>query len=413
MENIKDIVRKTLHELKKKSITVTPDNYFIEFYKQVKNAGIEYKQYNLFNEVLDEIANENTPEEEGDYSSFIFKLFERNEEQLKNLSVALREILAPSVNIEVYEQIDKLSEELSEHPSKLLDRTTISKMKSITEDRIANDRVVLKNKTSDILKLTHLLSKQFENTIVASTNSGDEFSRIKYELESLNISNTSVREMDVLQSQLINTLTNLELSIEEHKTCLLEEKSNFNELEEKFAKLQKELDSVQTEKYTDYLTGVLNRRAFDKELEKIEKKYQVFGSQYAVIFFDIDHFKNINDTYGHECGDVVLKAYAAILQKLTRQGDIIARYGGEEFVVLLNYSKEDEVTRYIKRVKEIIAKNDFIYKNNHLRLTFSAGVTFRKSYKSYTEVVTVADDLLYKAKNEGRDKVLIENGLSL
>lgn len=412
MENITDIVRKTLNELKKKSIAITPDNYFIEFYKQVKNSGIECEECKLFNEVLNEITHENETSEEH-YGSFIFRLFQRNEEQLKKLCIELREILAPSISTEIYEQINSFIENLSEHPSKLLDRSTILDMKDITATRIEADREVVKNKTSDILKLTNLLSKQFEKTIVTSDNSSGEFSKIKLELENLNISESSWREMDVLQSKLIDTVTDLELSIEKHKTCLLEERENFNELEEKFQKLQKELDSVQAEKYTDYLTNILNRRAFDKELEKTEKKYQVFGSQYAIIFYDIDKFKKINDTYGHECGDVVLKAYAAILKKLTRQGDIIARYGGEEFVVLLNYTHIDEITKYIKRVKDIVTKNDFIYKNNRLKITFSAGVSFRKSYETYSKAMTAADDLLYKAKKDGRDKILIENGLSL
>lgn len=409
MEHIKDIVKNTLYKLQKDSIVITPDNYFIEFYKQVKNSGIECEECKLFNDVLKEISEEHEDSEES-YGSFIFRLFERHEEQLEKLANELTDILAPSIDMTVCKEIDHLVRNLSTTPSKLLDRSTITDMKKLSLNRINGDKAVLKNKTEDIIKLTHLLSKQFEKTIVTSNNSENEFSKIKVELENLEISESSWREMDVLQSRLIDTITNLELSVEEHKTTLIQEQNNFNELEQKFKKLQEELDSVKVEKYTDYLTQTLNRRAFDKELEKIEKKYQIFSSKYAVIFYDIDHFKKINDTYGHDCGDVVLKAYAAILKKMTRQGDIIARYGGEEFVVLLNYSQIDEVTRYVKRVKQIVNNNDFIYKNNRIKLTFSAGISLRKSYETSSEAITKADELLYKAKNEGRDKIIIENG---
>lgn len=412
MDQIKNIVKNTLYQLQKKSVIITPDNYFVEFYQQVKNSGVQCKECKLFNEVLKEMSEEDNSSEES-YGSFIFRLFERNEEYLHKLTVELADILAPSIDTTICEEINELIENLSYSPSKLLDRSTISNMKKISSSRIENDRNVLKNKTKDILKLTHLLSKQFEKTIVTSDNSNDEFSKIKMELGNLNISENSWREMGILQSKLIDTITDLELSIEKHKVCLLEEKNNFNALEEKFEKLQKELDDVQMEKYTDYLTDTLNRRAFDQELDKIEKKYQVFGSHYAIIFYDIDHFKQVNDTYGHECGDAILKAYAAILKKLTRQGDTIARYGGEEFIVLLNYTHIDEIAQYVKRVKDIVSKNDFIYKSNRIKLTFSAGVSFRKSYDTDSKAITAADKLLYKAKNEGRNKILIETGIVL
>ena len=409
MDHIKDIIKNTLYQLQKKSIVITPDNYFVEFYKQVKNSGIDCEEFKLFNEVLKEMSEDKNTSDES-YGSFIFRLFKRNEEHLHKLVVELTDILAPSIDTKVCKEIDQLVANLSNSPSKLLDRTTISNIKKISYSRINNDRDILKNKTVDFLKLTNLLSKQFKKIIVTSDNSSDEFSKIKMELESLNISENSWREMDVLQAKLIDTISDLELSIQKHKTCLLEEKSNFNALEEKFEQLQQELDAAQKEKYIDYLTNILNRRAFDKELEKIEKKYQVFGSHYAVVFYDIDHFKKINDSYGHECGDAILKAYAAILKKLTRQGDTIARYGGEEFVVLINYTHIDEIIKYAKRIKDTVAKNDFIYKNNRIKLTFSAGVSFRKSYENYTEAVVAADELLYRAKSEGRDKIIIENG---
>ena len=72
----------------------------------------------------------------------------------------------------------------------------------------------------------------------------------------------------------------------------------------------------------------------------MEKNFSIFDNDYAIVFFDIDHFKSINDDYGHTCGDVVLKKFASILKELTRTEDVIARYGGEEFIALINYQND-------------------------------------------------------------------------
>ena len=140
----------------------------------------------------------------------------------------------------------------------------------------------------------------------------------------------------------------------------------------------------------------------------MEKNFSIFDNDYAIVFFDIDHFKSINDDYGHTCGDVVLKKFASILKELTRTEDVIARYGGEEFIALINYQNEIEIQRYLKRIKKSLKETNFIYKDSVIKLKFSAGVSHRNKYVSYLEAKKVADELLYKAKNQGRNRVYIE-----
>lgn len=100
-------------------------------------------------------------------------------------------------------------------------------------------------------------------------------------------------------------------------------------------------------------------------------------------------------------------------EDLTRKEDVIARYGGEEFVALVHYQDEIEVSRYIKRVKNTIRDTDFIYSNNKIKITFSAGISFRNKYESFFEAKKHADDLLYKAKNQGRDIIFLDNSQEL
>jgi len=145
----------------------------------------------------------------------------------------------------------------------------------------------------------------------------------------------------------------------------------------------------------------------------MEKKYSIFNADYAIVFYDIDHFKQINDKYGHTCGDMVLKNFAAILKELTRKEDIIARYGGEEFVALINYLDEIEIQRYIKRVKKTFENATFLYKDSKIKITFSAGITYRNKYESFIEAKKRADELLYEAKRKGRNKIILDNGIIL
>ena len=413
---IKEIIKNTLLQLKKKGSVATPDNYYKEFTIQAKLLNEEIYECELFEDIVDRLTSKEQMQVKSQNISTFSELAEllmHRGDNLQGFAYVLNEILAPSIQYDIEDEIDKLSLSISKDPKKLLDRNTISQVKKITKKRIDNDRKVIREKTDDVTKLTSLMGKYFDKTLIESGNSSSEISNIKNELETLNISNSSNRELGVLQTQLIDTVYELENSMEKSKIELLQNKSQFNELQETVTKLQDELKNVKEERNLDYLTNVLNRRAFDQELEKIEKKHQMFGTNYAIVFYDIDYFKAINDTYGHDCGDAVLRTFAGVLKGLTRQEDILARYGGEEFVVLLNYDKEKELVKYLKRVKELVKNSSFNYKSHSINLKFSAGLSFRQKYDSYFESLKKADELLYIAKNTGRDKIILDNDIVL
>ncbi len=382
MGNTTQIIKDTLVGLKKKNLDATPKNYAKEFYIQAKIHNLEH-QYNL--------------------SSI-------DEEKLKIFITELDNILTPSIDYNIKDDIEKFVSKLLEKPSNLFEVDALNKINEITTTRITQDREVVKNKTNDIIKLTKLLSKQFQKMILTSDNSSHTFLDIKDELEELHISKSSTRELGGLQTKLIDTIHNLEDAVKTHRYSLLQEKENLEDIEEKFIELQEELKKAQSEKNIDYLTNIYNRRAFDIELDKIEKKYNIFNSNYAIALYDIDHFKKINDKYGHECGDNVLKTFATLLNKLSRDIDVLARYGGEEFIIILNYDNTTEITRYIKRIKQLIKDREFRYKEHILEVKFSGGIALRSNNKSPLETINKADHLLYEAKNQGRDKVILEDG---
>lgn len=385
MGNTTQIIKDTFVGLKKKNLDATPKNYAHEFYIQAKTHDLEHQ----------------------------YELSHIDEEKLQIFIHDLTDILTPSIDYDIKDEIEKFVFNVTKKPSNLFEINSINELKNITTTRVSKDRAVVKNKTRDIVKLTKLLSKQFQKMILSSDNSSNTFLDIKEELEELHISKSSTREVSGLQGKLIDTIHNLEEAVKEHRYSLLQEKENLEDIEEKFIQLQEELKQAQSEKNIDYLTNIYNRRAFDTELEKIEKKYNIFHSNYAIALYDIDHFKRINDKYGHECGDNVLKTFATLLNKLSRDIDVLARYGGEEFIIILNYNNPSEITHYVKRIKDLIEHREFKYKEHLIEVKFSGGIALRENNQSPLETINKADHLMYEAKNQGRDKVILEDGTTI
>lgn len=156
----------------------------------------------------------------------------------------------------------------------------------------------------------------------------------------------------------------------------------------------------------DSLTGVGNRTAMELSIERELKLACRQEEPIALLLIDIDHFKNINDGYGHQTGDLALKHIAFTLQQTLRETDQTFRYGGEEFVVLL-HNTEEEAARYIaERVRTNIASSPVILDNNKIPCTASIGTSVYTGTESAEQLIHQADCALYKAKESGRNKVV-------
>ena len=153
----------------------------------------------------------------------------------------------------------------------------------------------------------------------------------------------------------------------------------------------------------DFLTGLYNRRYFFDHINN----FLDTNSKYAVAMLDIDYFKKINDTYGHEAGDRVLKHLAIILKNNTKGLDLTARFGGEEFCIALANVDEKTAIGFFIKLKNIISKEEVKFKNHSIRYTVSIGVTTKDKKEKIEKLIQEADEALYKAKNSGRDKVEI------
>lgn len=161
----------------------------------------------------------------------------------------------------------------------------------------------------------------------------------------------------------------------------------------------------------DGLTGVYNRRYYDQELTCALDQLSRTRQELSVIVFDVDHFKQYNDEYGHVMGDQVLKTVAKILAQNVRQADVVARYGGEEFVVLLKDTNEQaayQVAEKLRqRVEQATISEGIIHGQDSRRITLSAGVTSTTGNESALAIFERADKALYHAKHLGRNRVVL------
>ena len=156
----------------------------------------------------------------------------------------------------------------------------------------------------------------------------------------------------------------------------------------------------------DELTKLHNRRYFIEALEGEFERASRYEIEMALIMVDLDHFKKINDTYGHPSGDMVLSETGGILKKHVRRNDIACRYGGEEFAVILSNVSRENIYAAYDRFREMVSEHLFEYESNQFHITVSIGIAFSNNAESANDLLFQADQALYQAKDTGRNKTV-------
>lgn len=170
------------------------------------------------------------------------------------------------------------------------------------------------------------------------------------------------------------------------------------------SKQKKQEDELKKELYLDSLTGVFNRRKYEEYIDEKFLEYREINKVFSLILIDIDHFKSINDNYGHDMGDFVLKEFARLLQKNIRDDDILFRWGGEEFALIVDQDIES-AKNLSEKLRMIIATSKF----QSINVTASFGVSCVCQASDKKRLFLNSDKALYSAKQTGRDKVVTIN----
>lgn len=178
--------------------------------------------------------------------------------------------------------------------------------------------------------------------------------------------------------------------------------------EEEAATLRHTLDRARRDAEVDFLTGLPNRRAFEAELQRNYAEAKAAGEPLCLAFCDIDHFKSVNDTHGHDAGDRVICVVAKTLSEISGHKCHIARHGGEEFVMLFRGSHQQAAFEALDEARASLAARKLVNRRNKLpfgQITFSGGVADVFAYGSPSEALAAADEALYRAKESGRNRI--------
>lgn len=161
------------------------------------------------------------------------------------------------------------------------------------------------------------------------------------------------------------------------------------------------IDQLHLDTLTDAMTGLLNRRGLDKAVESLREQ----NTPFSVLALDVDYFKKVNDTFGHDAGDALLKSVASLIQDQARKGDVVCRSGGEEFIVFLTKTDLDQAFMVAERVRKSIESHEFDTVGN---VTISVGISrWDGTNEPINAVLKNADDALYQAKHNGRNQTVL------
>ena len=239
----------------------------------------------------------------------------------------------------------------------------------------------------------------------ASQSSGSYSATLEQAIRELESAKNMV-EIRRLSQHLIDQGTEMVAASNRFRDGRGEIASAVNQYQDRIRELEAEVEERTREAQEDNLTGSKNRRAFEIEAEKAIAQARANGSSICLLLLDLDHFKQINDTYGHQVGDDVLVNFAKLVRARIRREDALFRLGGDEFSVLFCHLTLDQAAESAHRIHQYVSKNPYVYKDLKFNLSISGGLTELDDGESMESWFKRTDELLYRAKRGGRNRII-------
>ena len=327
--------------------------------------------------------------------------------ELSKKATKIRHKLEPGINDD---DIPKVINEIADIVSSLGSQAVTEKqeyeafLKTLTERLNELDQYI--RQTSDDE------AKAIKDRDVISRAVEDEVLGLRTQVEKAN-------DLEQLKSSVTNHIDTLNIHFEKYKKS---DHEQFDKSQQQIQELNKRLNAMEAESkelreeaeksrqfaLKDALTGIWNRQALNEMMEKEFGRWQRYQRPLCIVVWDVDFFKRVNDTYGHDAGDKVLKTIARIFQQATRDADFIARFGGEEFVAILPETRLEDALSLANKIREKVANSKFHYEQKPVPITASAGLATFRPGDSIEDVFKRADKALYQAKETGRNRCIAD-----
>ncbi|HEY7987221.1 MAG TPA: GGDEF domain-containing protein [Methylophilaceae bacterium] len=264
-----------------------------------------------------------------------------------------------------------------------------------------------------VIEAREAMKKMAEDFVARLTQMTEYTSRYHEKIDGYQqqISNTQdVVELSAVLDGLMRDTHSMQMDSLRAHDDMKDMQAKADEAHTKVRELTLEIGQLSDLAHEDYLTGTLNRRGMDEAFEREFNRAERAAKPISVAILDVDHFKKLNDTMGHDGGDAALKHLAQVTREALRPSDVLARYGGEEFVIILPETSMDEGIEVMTRVQRDLTKKIFMHDNQKALITFSAGVAQRQPMELQDAIVKRADEAMYRAKNAGRNRVFGATG---
>lgn len=274
------------------------------------------------------------------------------------------------------------------------ERLALEKAGELQRQALAKQKEQLDRSAQSVKTILVDLALAVKSVDGAATRSGSALTTVRNKIHELSLPPDIARWQEVIVGEVDKVIrTNGDL------------RGELSRAQEELTRQRKVIDLLQTAATTDHLTQVANRASFDDFFQAACERFQLSKTPFALLIADIDHFKNVNDKYGHVAGDRVLEAIANKLRVCLRGTDFLARYGGEEFAIILDRSNINDASTVAENLRNSVETTIFSLGEKRLRLTISVGCAVATAAGQEKDIILRADTELYKAKNEGRNRV--------
>ncbi|MBU0623086.1 MAG: diguanylate cyclase [Gammaproteobacteria bacterium] len=293
---------------------------------------------------------------------------------------------------------------LQEIVAKPLDRHAIADAERSLRDAVIKQGMLKQDLTDAKSTLKSLMATFIDRLGELTESTGEYHNKIDGYSQKIGKAGNMAELGHILKDVMRDTRAIQASAMRSHEE-MLNHKKQADAAEAKIRELEQELEQVSELVREDQLTGALNRRGLDESLDREIKRSNRSRFPVSIALLDIDNFKRLNDTLGHQAGDLALKHLTKVIKETLRPADTVGRYGGEEFLIVLPDTDLDSAVEAIRRLQRDLTKKFFMHKNERILVTFSAGVALRSESEDADDLIARADKAMYRAKLAGKNRV--------